>query len=100
VHDEGVVVVEVEGFAILDPAVANVPFVDLADGDVHAQRVEFFADGHQPRFVHGGEQHPVDVGRFDAAQRFDFGDDALLGLGVQRIPQRLCGAHQGVGEVG
>nr|GEU28650.1 HTH-type transcriptional regulator PtxR, putative [Tanacetum cinerariifolium] len=100
VHDKGVVVIEVEGVAVLDPAVAHVPLVDLADGDVHAQRVEFFADRHQPRLVHGREQHPVDVRRLDAAQRLDLGNDAGLGLGVQRLPQRFRCADQGIREVG
>jgi hypothetical protein len=65
-----------------------------------AHRVVFLADRQQPGLVHRGEQQPVDVGRLDPAQALDLGDDAPLVVAVERFPQRLRRAQQGIREVG
>ena len=84
--DVGVVIVEGHLRSVRVPSVAEIPFVDLVDGNGQGILVGFFADAHQEGFGHGAEEQPVVVGRTDHSQFLETLDVALLRFFVELLP--------------
>ena len=98
--DVGVVIVEGHLRSVGVPSVAEIPFVDLVDGNGQGILVGFFADAHQEGFGHGAEEQPVVVGRTDHSQFLEALDVALLRFLVELLPGGFGSPQEAFGQIG
>ena len=98
--DVGVVIVEGHLRSVGVPSVAEIPFVDLVDGNSQGILVGFFSDAHQEGFGHGAEEQPVVVGRTDHSQFLEALDVALLRFLVELLPGGFGSPQEAFGQIG
>ena len=94
------VVVEGEHRSVGIPSVADIPFLHLAAGCVHAKLVVLRPSLCQETLDGRGEEEPVGVRRVDGTEFLEFLNVALLCHLVERHPQLVVGAEEALGNVG